>query len=113
MTHKLEVSDETYDRIKDQLLEKKSLEVNCYDDLIGKQWFFRAITYHCVGRVVARVGDFLRLEDASWVADSGRFTQAIRDGVLEEAEPVGDYFVNLKAVVDFFPWPHKLPEEQK
>lgn len=109
----LNLSDETYKRIKDQLSQDEQTDIKDYDDLIGKNWFLRTVTYHCVGHVIARVGDFLEMENASWVADSGRFTQAITKGVLSEVEPVGRYFVNLKAVCDFFPWKHDLPKEQK
>jgi len=113
MSKTLEISDETYEKIKDQLSPDESLDLKVYEDLIGKKLFLRTVTYHCVGRVRALFGDFLELENASWVADSGRFMGAIKDGTLNEVEPVGQYFVNLKTVVDFFPWTHSLPEEQK
>ena len=109
----LEISDETYEKIKDQLDKDAVCEVNDYDDLIGKKFFFRGVTYHLVGHVNKRVGNFLQLTNASWVADSGRFTQAISCGELNEVEPVGIAFLNLEAVMDFFPWKHDLPKEQK
>jgi len=109
----IEVSHETYDKIKNQLTQDEQVDIKEYDDLIGHQWFFRTVTYHCVGRVVARVGDFLKMYDASWVAHSGRFMQAIKQGRLNEVEPVGIYYVNLKTVIDFFPWTHNLPKEQQ
>ena len=112
MGRTIEVSDETYDKIKEQLGEDDSVEVDSYDDMIGKSFFFRTITYHLVGKVVKRFGDFLELKDASWVADSGRFMQAIKDGELDEVEPVGDVYLNFESVVDFFPWKHRLPEKQ-
>ena len=83
------------------------------DDFIGQSLFIRTITYHLVGRVVSRCGNILQLEDASWVADSGRFAQAIKQGTLEEVEPVGTAYVNLDAMTDMFPWAHPLPTAQK
>ena len=65
------------------------------------------------GKVVKRMGSFIQLEDAAWIADSGRFSQAILNGELDEVEPVGTMWVNLSSIVDFFPWKHKLPTEQK
>jgi len=109
----LEISDETYDKIKDQLGGDEVCEISEYDDLVGKKFFFRGVTYHLVGYVNKRVGKFLQLNNASWVADSGRFMQAIGEGNLSEVEPVGIAFINLDAVVDFFPWKHDLPREQK
>lgn len=80
---------------------------------IGKSYFFRTVTYHLVGRLAGIDGDFLLLEEASWVADSGRFMNALQQGVLSEVEPVGDAIVNQQSICDAFPWRHKLPKEQK
>ena len=82
-------------------------------DLVGKKFLFRTVTYHSVGKVEAQIGDFLELSEASWVADSGRFTNALKTGELLEVEPVGRMWLNLSSVVDFFPWPHELPKNQK
>jgi len=87
--------------------------IDNYDDMVGKKFFLRTVTYHLVGRVTKRVGNFLELREASWVADSGRFMQAIKEGTLEEVEPVGTAYINLDSVTDFFPWDHELPKEQR
>ena len=113
MSKTLEISDETYEKIKDQLAQDEQTDIANYDDLIGKKFYIRTVTYHLVGEVTKRIGDFLELKTASWIADSGRFMQAIKDGVLSEVEPVGTAYVNLKAVTDMFPWKHKCPTEQK
>ena len=109
----IEVSEETFEKIKDQLKDADVKEIETYDDLIGGKFFFRTVTYHLVGRVKKRIGKFLLLEQASWVADSGRFMNAIKDGSLDEVEPVGVAYVNTDSFVDFFPWKHSLPTEQK
>ena len=79
---------------------------------IGKAYFLRTVTYHLVGTVKEIKGQFLVLENASWIADSGRFMQAIQEGKLAEVEPVGDAFVNITTVTDAFPWVHPLPDKQ-
>ena len=110
----LEISDETYEKIKDQLNKDEVLDINQLQDLIGKKFFFRTVTYHLVGEVVKSISSsILELKNASWVADSGRFMQAIRDGVLSEVEPVGIAYLNINSVTDFFPWRHQLPKDQK
>ena len=81
--------------------------------LVGKSYFIRTVTYHLVGRVKSVMGVHLILESASWVADSGRFMQAIKDGRLNEVEPVGDAFINLASYTDAFPWNHPLPVTQQ
>ena len=113
MSKTITISDETYDSIKDQLGCDEKVDINDLKDLIGKKWFFRTVTYHSVGKVVKITGNFLQLKNASWVADSGRFMQAIKNGTLNEVEPVGDCFINIQSIVDFFSWKHSLPKDQK
>ncbi len=113
MGRKIEISEETYQKIKNQLADNEIIEINEMADMIGKCFYFRTVTYHQVGRVVKIIGDFAQLEDASWIADSGRFTQAIKNGILNEVEPIGTMFANLKAMSDFIPWVHDLPKDQK
>lgn len=110
---KIEVSEETYDKIKEQLKEEEKTDMNSLDDMVGKKFFFRTVTYYLVGRVTKIIGSIAQLEDASWVADSGRFTQAIKEGTLNEIEPVGECYLNTQTIVDFFPWKHDLPMDQK
>jgi len=109
----IQVSEETYEKIKEQLGEDIIEDVESYKDLVGKQYFFRGVTYHSVGKVDKIVGKFLQLSSASWIPDSGRFMQAMKTGIFKEVEPVGLMYVNIDAVVDFFPAKYKLPQEQK
>lgn len=113
MSRTIEISEETYEKIREQLQADELVDVSSLDDLVGKKFFIRTVTYHMTGKVVKRMGTFIQLEDAAWIADSGRFSQAILNGELDEVEPVGTMWVNLSSIVDFFPWKHKLPTEQK
>ncbi len=79
----------------------------------GKSVFIRTVTYHMVGKIVSIDSELVELENASWVADSGRFGQAIQTGKLNEVEYVGDQGVSRGAIVDYFPWKHDLPTETK
>lgn len=80
---------------------------------LGKAYFIRTVTFHLTGRVVRTAGQFLILEDAAWIADSGRFAQALSKGSLNEVEPVGEAIINTGSITDAFPWKHALPKEQK
>ena len=81
---------------------------------IGGKYFFRTVTYFATGRVVAINGDFLELEDGAWIADTGRFRDAIMNGVLSEVEPVEvPMYINTNTITDAFVWNHALPREQK
>ena len=93
-------------------MENKTMK--SFDDMTGKSFLIRTVTYHCVGKISSVFADnFLRLESASWVADSGRFSEAIRTGELNEVEFVGEMYVNMASVVDFFPWNKELPTKTK
>ena len=110
----LQISDETYELIKGQLKEDEDFDVNTLQDFVGKSFFFRTVTYHIIGKVVKILPmGILKLEKASWVADSGRFTQAIKEGSLDEVEPIGDWFINLPTCTDFGLWKHSLDLKQK
>ena len=112
MARTIEISEETYAKIKDQLTTEDVVkELN---DIIGKKFLFRTVTYFLVGKVEREIGrGIFKLSDASWVADTGRFMNCIKESKLNEIEPVGTAFINLNSVVDFFPWKHKLPTRQK
>lgn len=113
MAKTIEISDETFEKLKDQLDVGDYKEISSYEDLVGGKYFFRGVTMYMVGEVKKVVGRFVYLKNASWIADTGRFNEAIKNGTLNEVEPVGEAFVNLDTVVDFFPWKHKLPTDVK
>ena len=111
----IQVSDETYDLIKDQLGEDEQIEINSYDDFIGKNIFVRTVTYHFVGKVKKIVGNLVFLENASWVADSKRFGDAIIKGLNNEAEIeyLGVWFFNIQTVTDGGLYLHSLTNKQQ
>lgn len=109
----INISEETYELIKEQLKGDEKTDVSSIDDMIGKKFFFRTVTYHIIGLVSKVMGKFLILEGAAWVADSGRFMNALKNGTLSEVEPCGVGFINLDTVTDFYPWNHDLPRSQK
>jgi hypothetical protein len=93
--------------------QDRSTDITALSDFVGHKLFIRTVTYHFVGKVKAVTGNLMELSEASWVADSGRFHQAIKNGTLDEVEPVGRCWVNINAVTDMFPWEHPLPERAK
>lgn len=109
----IEISDELAEAISDQLCADGATDISALSDFVGKKLFIRTVTYHLVGKVKAVSGNLIELSEASWVADSGRFMQAIKDGTLSEVEPVGRCWVNSGAITDMFPWEHTLPKAQK
>ena len=66
------------------------------------------------GAYVWKKGEWKKLKNASWVADTGRFYDFLKSGNANEVEPYPDFvIVNLSALVDAAPWAHDLPDTQK
>ena len=57
---------------------------------IGKIYLIRTVTMIDVGRVVAIYPTEIVLEEACWVADTGRFAQAVATAEFGETEPFPD-----------------------
>lgn len=81
---------------------------------IGKSYLIRTVTMHYTGRVVGVTDSDVTLEDAAWIADTGRFANSLADGTLSEVEPYpGAVHICRGAIVDFSQWRHPLPRSQK
>ncbi len=80
----------------------------------GNKVFIRTVTNYYTGEVIDITADEVLLKDAAWVADTGRFSQALKTGVLNEVEPfTGVISVNRGAIVDVSTWEHALPTAVK
>jgi hypothetical protein len=76
---------------------------------IGKAYLIRTVTMILTGRVIGVVGLFLVIDDAAWVADTGRFSEALKTGKINEVEPAeGNVFVGLSSIIDVYEWNHSL-----
>lgn len=82
-------------------------------ELIGKNVLIRTVTNYYTGHLLS-CADWLHLEDAAWIADTGRFHEALKTGKLNEVEPYpADCWISAGAVVDLCHWPHDLPRTVK
>lgn len=78
---------------------------------VGKAYFIRTVTHHYCGKLIRVTPQELVLLDAAWVADDGRFHEAIATGKVGEVEPYPDgaeVIVGRGAVCDAVIWPHAL-----
>lgn len=102
------------DKLLEKVLESESETVISEGPFeIGKAYLIRTVTYHQIGILKDIQGDFLIFKDASWVADSGRFSDCLSKGTFNEVEYVGPMLINKTAIVDAFPWENKVPKETK
>ncbi len=80
---------------------------------VGDKVFIRTLTYHYTGEVVEDNGIFIALKDCAWIADSGRFNEAISKGTLNDVEPIGNASIMYNNIVDCIEWKHELPTKVK
>ncbi len=81
---------------------------------IGEKYFIRTATYFHLGRLKELSGKWLILEDVSWIADTGRFYDFLKDGTCNEYESFqDDVYIPLDSVIDITKWKHELFKGQK
>lgn len=85
---------------------------------IGKNYFIRTVTMSHVGNLKEIHDDTLVLSGASWVADSGRLSDAMKSGLeslsASELEPfVNDLIIGRGAIIDMTVYNFPLPTKQK
>src|ERR1035437_9842667 len=82
---------------------------------VGKNVLIRTVTHYYTGKLIAVGSVFLTLDDAAWIADTGRFSDALASGVMGEVEPFtpGRRFVSIGAIVDIGEWVGTLPLVKK
>ena len=82
---------------------------------VGKNYLIRTVTMIDTGRLVAVTEHELVLEDAAWIADTGRFADAVAGRIeFNEVEPFpqGRVVVGRGAVIDAVQI-NTLPREQR
>ena len=81
---------------------------------VGEKYIIRTVTMIQTGLLVYIDDKELVLEDAAWIADTGRWAYALTSGVLNEIEPFDDdVIVGRSAIIDATIWKHALPKVKK
>ncbi len=97
---------------------KSATEQNKSFFVIGQKYFIRTVTFHYCGVLEGFDNNGLELifKNVSWIADDGRFTDAMLSGTFKEVEMYksnSEVLVNRGTIVDAVVWTHELPKEQK
>lgn len=80
---------------------------------IGQAYLVETVTKYYTGRLIAVHAQELVLEDAAWIADTGRYSQAVKTGDFSEVEPIqGPVVVGRGSIVSVEEQP-KLNLSQK
>jgi hypothetical protein len=68
---------------------------------IGENYLIRTVTMIVAGKVIAVNASELKLSDAAWIADTGRFSDALRTCQFNEVEPFhSDVIVGRGGLID-------------
>lgn len=100
---------------KIQNLFRSSLEVG-HPYTIGEAYFIRTVTHHFTGRLKSVYTTELVLTECAWIADDGRFSDALKTGSVSEVEPYPDgseVVIGRGSIIDATIWKNKLPISQK
>ena len=82
--------------------------------VIGRSYLIRTVTNFYTGKLDRVYKNELVLSKAAWIADTGRYYDALKKGTLNEVEPIiGDCIVSRGSIVDAVEWKFDLPETQK
>ena len=80
---------------------------------VGENYFIRTVTNYILGKLTAVTPQELLLTEASWIADTGRFHDALKKATASEVEPfINDVIVGRGAVVDATIWTGALLRNQ-
>jgi len=82
------------------LQQQKSVQNSAWE--VGKCYLIRTVTMIDTGRLVDVTEHEIVLEDAAWIADTGRFSDALKSLQFSEVEPFPDgrVIVGRGAVID-------------
>lgn len=97
-------------------MEKSNSSVADGPYRVGAGYLVRTVTHYYTGRLVAVYPLELVFDRAAWIADTGRWTQAVATGSLNEVEPYPPeklVVVGRGALVDAVEVDWELPKAQK
>ncbi len=83
---------------------------------VGNKVFIRSVTHYYTGKIVLLTKDEVVLDAAAWIADTARFSEALKSGAFSEVEPFPDgtlVSIGRGAIVDSCDWKHELPRAVK
>lgn len=91
----------------------KVLELTGEDSVweLGKNYLIRTVTMIQLGTLIDITDKELVLSNACWVADTGRFNEALKNGKLNEVEMFQrNVIVGRGGLIDATEWIHELPK---
>jgi hypothetical protein len=112
----MNINDLTIGQAKElaSLIGGRPIENHSHPWKIGQAYLIRTVTHYYTGRLIEIHQNELVLEKAAWIADTGRYFDALKKGTLNEVEPIiGPCIIARGAIIDAAQWQFDLPEVQK
>jgi len=76
---------------------------------VGDKVFIRSVTLYYIGKIEKIEGDWVTLSNASWIADTGRFFDFLKDGECNEYESFqNNVSIHIGSMIDITEWKHDL-----
>lgn len=82
----------------------------------GEKYFIRTVTMYYTGRLIDQNENELLLENVAWIADTGRFSDALKSGRFDEVEPYPQntkVIIPIGCILDASIFEKELPNEKK
>lgn len=99
----MNLNDLTLGQIKElqNIFNSKATETPCPFE-IGEKYLIRTVTFTYTGQLKSKDSNFLVLQECDWIADTGRFSEALEDqDRFNEIEPFkNDVIIAKGAIVD-------------
>lgn len=103
----MDIKDLTIGQVEQiqSMFSKQKLEDTEHPFEIGKNYLIRTVTMIITGKLIYVGPKELKMESAAWIADTGRFSDALKDAQkFSEVEPFEDYaIIGRGAIVDATP----------
>jgi len=95
----VEISEETYEKIKSQIPNEELKEINNLEDIIGETYVFQCARYIYHGKVKSINATYIELENASVVFETGEYDA--KEASDKQALP-NNCFVLRQSIEAFF-----------
>jgi len=83
---------------------------------IGENYMLRTVTFHFTGKLTGVFPNELVFDNVAWIADDGRFADAVATGTFNEVEPYPEsaqVIIGRGSLIDAVPITFPLPRTQK
>ncbi len=112
----MEIDELTLGQLKQiQSMGGHGVSCNIHPYQIGEKYFIRTVTHYFTGQLDSVYEHELTINNAAWIADTGRFHEMLKSGDMKEVEPYpeGLVIIGRGAIIDASVIDFDLPRIEK